>query len=155
DARIDLQTVVSQIVLPDGRALGFLYNQFGEVAEIDTPFGGSIQYDYNSSLLNLPAGKTPTQEIHAQMNSVNPDRAVTAKRTYVGGVPEGIWAYTYGLQTPSNSTNQKPCTDVVCTDKNNNQLLHQRHFFLNGGTYFIGPDLNGKDGTNYSVWSSG
>jgi RHS repeat-associated protein len=157
DAEIDTQNVVSQIVLPDGRSLGFKYNQFGEVAEIDTPFGGSIQYEYNTQFSSLPAGNTPSQEARAQLNTVTGiDRAVTEKRTYVGGVQEGRWTYVYNPQTPSNATTQSPCTEIVCTDVKNNKLLaHERHFYNPGFTYFNGPDLIGKDGDGYVVWSTG
>ena len=55
DVEIDNQTVVTQLVLPDGRTLNFSYNQFGEVAEVQLFTGAKIQYDYRFA--TLPAGE--------------------------------------------------------------------------------------------------
>ena len=37
--RIDVMSVMSEFVLPDGRAIEFFYNEFGEVAEVRLPTG--------------------------------------------------------------------------------------------------------------------
>ena len=59
--RIDDREVLTEVVLPDGRSLKFRYNEFGEVAEIELPTGGKIQYDYGYRS-NLPTGNSPSWE---------------------------------------------------------------------------------------------
>jgi RHS repeat-associated protein len=157
DVEIDNQTVVTQLVLPDGRSLNFNYNQFGEVAEVQLLTGAKIQYDYDFA--TLPAGNTVEQETRAQMNTVSlVDRAVIARRNYQPNTasPEASWSYSYGSLTPSNSSTAAPATEVTCASSSG-QLLHERHFFLPAGRYLfgLGNGLPGVDGTLYTLWSTG
>ena len=156
DVEIDTQTVVTQLVLPDGRTLNFEYNQYGEVARIQLPTGASIECDY-ATAAQLPSGDTLLQEYRAQMNSViGTDRAVVARRTYQTGstTPEASWSYAFAPLTPSNSTTPAPATEVTCTS-GGQSLLHERHFFLPAGRYVNGNSgMFGVDGTHYSLWST-
>src|SRR4029077_2929564 len=77
--RIDNLPVVSQFTLPDGRSLDFAYNQFGEVAEVQMPTGGKVQYDYASAAYNsgtgigLSTGNTLDCEAHPTPSQVTCD----------------------------------------------------------------------------------
>jgi len=41
--------------LPDGRKYEFRYNNFGEVARIELPTGGAIEYDYAAGVVGVPS----------------------------------------------------------------------------------------------------
>ncbi len=41
-------SVISAVTLPDGRQYRFYYNSYGELARVDLPTGGTIEYDYAS-----------------------------------------------------------------------------------------------------------
>jgi YD repeat-containing protein len=105
--RIDTQAVVTQLTLPDGRALNFNYNQFGEVAEVQMPTGGKVQYDYQSAAYDsgtgvggLPTGNSMDCEARpgpsqAFCDVTAIDRAVITRRTYPdGSTLEATWTYT-------------------------------------------------------------
>jgi YD repeat-containing protein len=157
---IDVQPVVTQLVLPDKRSVSFLYNEFGEVVQVNLPTGASIQYDYNTA--TLPSGITPSQETQSQLNSLgllSVDRAVVARRTYEPGstTAEGTWTYSYGLLAQTNTTATSPATDITCTG-GGQLLLHERHFFNPAGRYLsygLNIGLKGMEGTGYTLWSTG
>src|SRR5262245_7398078 len=62
--RIDDKMVLTELVLPDNRSLRFRYNEFGEVAEVETPTGGRLQYDY-AYINTLPSGNSLPGEVSA------------------------------------------------------------------------------------------
>lgn len=107
--RIDNKLVVTKLTLPDSRSLNFKYNRYGEVAELQMPTGGKVQYDFQSVLSNdetgegLPTGNSLDCETCPRRSRIPCDvkaidRAVTARRTYpdgnTGGAAEGRWTYT-------------------------------------------------------------
>jgi RHS repeat-associated protein len=44
--------VTSSVWLPDGRRYRFFYNSYGELARVELPTGGAIEYDYTGGLIN-------------------------------------------------------------------------------------------------------
>jgi RHS repeat-associated protein len=44
--RVDPVSLVNRIVLPDNREYGIWYNSHGDIARLDLPTGGRIEYDY-------------------------------------------------------------------------------------------------------------
>ncbi|HXM47136.1 MAG TPA: hypothetical protein VN956_04655, partial [Pyrinomonadaceae bacterium] len=152
---IDTQAVLAQLVLPDGRSLTFNYNEFGEVAEVVTPTGGRVQYDYAYTSA-LPAGnsmgwETDTVQIPSNVHEI--DRGVVARRTYAdGSTLESSWSYAYGPQTAPSGT--YACTEVQARAADNTLMQDQRHFFMANGRFLT---WNGSQaiGTGYSLWSTG
>jgi YD repeat-containing protein len=63
--RIDDRGVLTDIILPDNRALNFKYNEYGEIAQVTLPTGGVIQYDYAYSN-SLPSGNSLGVEVSGQ-----------------------------------------------------------------------------------------
>ena len=119
--RIDDREVLTELVLPDERALRFRYNEFGEVAEVQLPTGAKIQYDYSHAGL-LPSGNSPAWEtttngfgrdaISSDVKFI--DRAVTAKRTYPDGANlEATWMFGYGSHAISGVTYPATVADVT------------------------------------------
>jgi len=152
--RIDVMTVMSELVLPDGRSLEFFYNEFGEVAEVRLPTGGKLQYDYQY-VSTLPAGKSHVGEVqtsYVDSNVSEVDRAVVARRTYADGTTlDGSWTYSY-----TNTT-----TQVTALSPSGSVLLNQKHYFMPSGRYLNSPGGSGPipdrgvEGTSYSLWSTG
>lgn len=166
--RIDDKSVVTEIVLPDNRSLRFKYNQFGEVAEVQTPTGGKVQYDY-STVLTLPSGNSYGPEIFADYDTVDGhraielwdiDRAVGARRTYPGGSTlEGSWTYSYSATfNQSTGITTNGITTVKAYSASNALLSDQRHLFLTAQRYSETsppPPTTGPTGTGYTLWSTG
>ncbi|MEK6303428.1 MAG: RHS repeat-associated core domain-containing protein [Acidobacteriota bacterium] len=155
-ARIDNQPVITQLLLPDNRSLSFSYNEFGEVAEVQMPTGGKVQYDHQSVLLNsvagtgLPTGNSLGCEVHPIGQQVTSnvsaiDRAVVARRTYPDGVTlEGSWSYSFKIDK----------TEVQCRNASNTLLLDQWHYYMSAQRFLV--CIKGSpDGTGYSIWSTG
>jgi YD repeat-containing protein len=158
DDRIDDISVMTQLILPDNRALTFKYNEFGEVAEVQMPTGGKVQYDYLGVPLDannqkgLPSGNSLNAEVVAagvggggNVHAV--DRALMARRTYPDGSnQEGSWAYDYKIDK----------TRVRCTPPSGTPvLLDEWHYFLPAQRFLEGSPTIGADGTGYSKWSTG
>jgi RHS repeat-associated protein len=153
--RIDNQIVNTELVLPDNRSLRFRYNEYGEVAEVELPTGGKVQYDYAYDG-QLPSGNSLSIEtrttFHILSDVSDIDRAVVARRTYTNGTTlDANWSYDYRPQTAPNSVSY-PCTEVKATSATGTLLLSQRHFFLAAQRYI---NTTSGDGTGYSLWSTG
>jgi RHS repeat-associated protein len=145
--RVDLQTVVTELVLPDNRSLQFKYNEYGEVAEVQLPTGGKVQYDYEPKT-SLPTGVSLPAEVQTHSIPVTIygiDRALVARRTYADGATlEGSWTYTYTATT----------AEARAFSATGTLLRNEKHYFLPAGRYL--QDWNdGTNGTAYSLWSTG
>lgn len=151
--RIDNLEVLTELILPDGRSLKFKYNEFGEVAEVELPTGGRIQYDH-AYRASLPSGNSPSWEtgtngagsgIVTDVKWV--DRALSQKRTYPDGVTlEGTWNYSLASSSAS----------VIVTSASGSLLSDTRHYFLPASRYTEYPWNPGNhDGSHYTLWSTG
>lgn len=80
--------VLHRIVLPDGRAYTFTYNEYGEIAKVVYPTGGYERYRYG----RLPP-LAPVGEPYSQANRGVVERRVSA--TGAGG-DEAVWLYESG-----------------------------------------------------------
>ena len=161
--QIDNQEVLSQLILPDGRSLTFKYNEYGEVAEVQMPTGGKVQYDYQGVVLDptsgagLPAGNTLTAEAIAPGGGGNVravDRAVVTRRTYPDGATtvEGTWTYTYKADVINNQSVGN--TKVKCV-AGGQTLVDERHYYMPAQRFLTAASGGGVDGTGYSLWSTG
>src|SRR5256714_1992164 len=154
---IDGVNVLTQLLLPDGSSLNFSYNEFGEVAEVQMPTGGKVQYDY-AHVGTLPAGNSMPFEVHPRVGNVSEiDRAVVARRTYPDGnissAAESYWTYSYNsahLDTgQTESTNAYTDVQAKASD-NSTLLLNERHYFMDAKRF-----LTNTGGTGYTLWSTG
>lgn len=116
--------VVTQVELPDGRQYHLYYNGYGELARIELPTGGAIEYDY-----------TPGSGIYSSSSGWQVVRRVVKRRQYDDGAtltnyqtytPTYTPVYNNGGTTPSEWT-----TDVVVEQKDaaNNLLGKSKHTF--------------------------
>lgn len=162
--RIDTYSVLSELILPDGRSMQFKYNLYGEVAEVDYLFGpvenpktAMIQYDY-AYVQTLPSGNSNQSDVKttgAAASDVRPiDRAVTQRRTYPDGTNlEGKTTYTYTTATTTTLGGATGgATEVNAFDASNTLLSRHKHHFLDAANYSGTASLGG---TGYSLWSTG
>lgn len=150
--RVDNRAVLTQLVLPDGRALRFRYSEFGEVSEVETPAGGRMQYDYAYEP-DLPAGNSPAFEVNPMVGDVRAiDRGVVSRRTYADGVNvESHWSYEYAATPGVNGASAGGAVEIIARAADNSTvLLRRKHYFLNAGRFLT---VNG--GTGYALWSTG
>jgi RHS repeat-associated protein len=75
----DPPDLVSSVWLPDGRRYRLFYNSYGELARVELPTGGAIEYDYTpgSGILTGPGPNGDDLQIY---------RRVVERRTYSDGV---------------------------------------------------------------------
>lgn len=159
--QIDDREVLTEVILPDDRSLKFKYNLYGEIAEIELPTGGKIQYDYQF-VSSLPSGNSPSWEtgtdgagagIPTDVKWV--DRAVREKRTYPDGVNlDGTWTFGYSSHVIGGTSH--PATTVSVNSNASVLLSKERHLFLPAGRYtepYNSQSLH--DGTHYTLWSTG
>jgi RHS repeat-associated protein len=84
-------TVVSSITLPNGRQYQLLYNSYAELARVNLPTGGAIEYDYT-----VGSGATDEYGVDFQIF-----RRVIERRVYADGATlEGYTTYTPTLISP-------------------------------------------------------
>ncbi|MGI8835346.1 MAG: PA14 domain-containing protein [Pyrinomonadaceae bacterium] len=154
--RIDNRPVLKQVVLPDTRALKFRYNEYGEVAEVEMPTGGKVQYDYIYDPNDgLPSGNSAVFEVNPSPGTGNVaaiDRAVVARRTYADGSNvESHWSYDYSATRGTNGAASNGVTEVVARAADNTTvLLRQKHYFLDAARFVNST----SGGTGYSLWST-
>lgn len=145
-------SVVSEVVLPDGRRYGFRYNSYGELARVELPTGGAFEYDYQDhpGVINQGA----EYEIF---------RRVVRKRVYrEGGQLEGLMTFG-GCPALANGT-LNSCVQVDHLDPNpgasscaqpvagaGHRLMSRTRHRFHG---FPGPGLFTLP-THYTGWSEG
>ena len=124
--------IVSALWLPDGRAYKFSYNSFGELARVELPAGGAIEYDHDYTINWTDGGGTtyhnffPTgpflrrvAERREYSDKTDP-ASLTKKTTFSNIYPNG---YSGGTVTP------QPIT-VDQKDKNDVLLSRTKHYFI-------------------------
>jgi RHS repeat-associated protein len=117
--------VVSFVRLPDDRQYNFYYNSHGDLARVELPTGGAIEYDWEGGM----AGSGDRRQIQ---------RAVKERRTYPnGGSGTGYelrTVYFRGLSSPPGAT--------TVEEYNNSGALisRQSHYFY--GNPFWSPTSN-------------
>ncbi len=156
--RIDNRPVLTQVVLPDDRLIQFRYNEYGEVAEVEMPTGGRVQYDYAYDANDgLPSGNSAGFEVIGPPGNVaSIDRAVVARRTYpdgqTTGAAEAYWSYDYSATKGTNGAASNGVTEVTTRASDNSTvLLRQKHYFLDAARFVNAT----SGGTGYSLWSTG
>jgi RHS repeat-associated protein len=154
--RVDTMPVITEMALPDSRSMGFSYNAYGEVSEVQLPAGGKLQYDY-AYVPNLPVGNSAAFE--AKGGSTYPgdvrsvDRALTARRVYPDGVTlESTWSYSYSTSSSlyGAASGGRTIVRAYSGGTSGALLLNETHIFMDAGR-----DVTDNGGTGYSLWSTG
>jgi RHS repeat-associated protein len=158
--------LVSYVELPDHRKYQFSYNIYGELARIELPTGGAIEYDYGAGWTNpqhpsgLWGGAGIGSEYVWQIY-----RRVLERRLYVNKtdpLPES--RMTYGIPTDPSGQGAKAVVEVRQYGGSiETPLSLQRHQFLGNATpvyipsqWYAPPDfLSGKEEQTESLSGSG
>lgn len=139
DDAFDPMMVITGIWLPDSdgvtRRYRFLYNNYGELARVELPTGGAIEYDWASGLSNGAADGL----IYAVPGAASYEvpgipqiyrRLLTRRVLDVGNV--GVGSTTYSRpesQNGNNSITNLGFVSVSHRDANNQQLSLDNHYF--------------------------
>jgi RHS repeat-associated protein len=131
-------SVVSAVTLPDGRQYRFYYNSYAELARVDLPTGGTIEYDYaagagsdSSGLTSALVGSYIEKAIY---------RRVVERRIYADGQTlEG--RTTYSIDTnPTIVDHLKPTGELLSREKHYFYGDPRTTFFLNSNSYGLWND---------------
>ena len=144
------------VVLPNGLAYRFYYNQYGDVIRLDLPTGGSIEYDYEAGV----GGTQPTFP-PGYTNNVVPGfygsyvyRRAVARRVYrQGHVLESYQTFSKPEHSDGQQVTNAGYVDAKQYDSNNQLLGSERHFFYGAATdsfTFALSDMNA-----YQPWRLG
>ncbi|HEV7747252.1 MAG TPA: hypothetical protein VGO56_19810 [Pyrinomonadaceae bacterium] len=141
-------TVVSGVYLPNGRSYKFSYNPYGELARIQIPAGGAIDYDYLGGLTNAPNSG-------AIIGASYVYRRVVAKRVFLSASNPGSTSRTTSYSRPeswNSGSNSAVSVGYVSTDDraaDNSFLAYEKH-------YFYGASANSLISPNpYPAWKEG
>lgn len=133
--------VISRIVLPDDREFEFFYNSYGDIARIESPTGGAIEYTWFGGVVVGPDDGT-----HPSSFSGAISRRVTERRVYANGTD--LTQKTTISRISSGSATDTDFT-VDIRDGSNNLLRREKH-------YYYGNPLNERDDSLFYVpWKDG
>jgi RHS repeat-associated protein len=132
-------SVVSALTLPDGRQYHFYYNNYAELARVDLPTGGVLEYDYaaglgadSTGLINAVVGLYTEKAVY---------RRIVERRVYADG-QNLEQRTTYSIDTnPTVVDHLKPTGELVSREK---------HYFYGSPTttFFQGSN-------SYGMWNDG
>jgi RHS repeat-associated protein len=133
--------VVSEIELPDGRQYLLKYNFYGELARVDLPTGGRIEYDYGEGV----TGGDTTGVVTGQKAIY---RQVTERRVYKDAGTTLELRETYSR--PESTSGNQGYVEVKHKDAAGTILARDRHFYFGTprGSFFKNP-------YEYSSWKDG
>jgi RHS repeat-associated protein len=136
--------VVSKFVIPDGRQYTFKYNDYGELARIDLPTGGAIEYDWQGY-----GDYSETSGYIATTRSVY--RRVKERRVYPNGNSGAAWESktVYEVVTPGTVEVREYANNngqAVLTSKSRHYFYGNPETTLRNTTYqFYNPFDEGKE----------
>ena len=144
-------SIVSAVWLPDGsRRYQFYYNSYGELARVELPTGGAVEYDMTVGS-GVITGDSLYNDDYLQIY-----RRVVERRMYADGVTlEGKQTY---FATYSSSEDPTPWSTTVTVDQvspGGTILAREKHYFYGSGAASL---FRQSDPTNqhlYSAWKEG
>ncbi|HXM51037.1 MAG TPA: RHS repeat-associated core domain-containing protein [Pyrinomonadaceae bacterium] len=144
-------SIVSAVWLPDGsRRYQFYYNSYGELARVELPTGGAVEYDMTVGS-GVITGDSLYNDDYLQIY-----RRVVERRMYADGVTlEGKQTYS---ATYSSSEDPTPWSTTVTVDQvspGGTILAREKHYFYGSGAASL---FRQSDPTNqhlYSAWKEG
>jgi len=118
--------VVQAVELPDGRRYQFYYNSYKELARVELPTGGALEYDYTPSGQDVTSNK----QIH---------RRCIERRTYVkktDSTPTSKQTYSHTV-TQVDSAPHFITTSVVNYLNPTSLIYSEKHYFFGSATKAI------------------
>jgi len=145
DSHKDNPSVVSRVQLANGTSYFFKYNTYGELARVELPTGGVIEYDFKNGVENGPASGL-YGDLSAIANSTNETylyRRLSERRVYDGTNLIGFTTYgksdTWNNNVFPTRTSPLPFIETknfdvqipTCYASQNCKLLGiERHYFV-------------------------
>jgi RHS repeat-associated protein len=126
--------LVASVTIPNGQQYQFKYDSYGELARVDLPSGGRVEYDFGGSYSNQ-----------------NIVRNVTARRVFsdAGVTPADSTTYSYAQVTSPPTT----ITTVDHLDVGGALIAREKHYY----TGFVGEHnyIGATNPTIYDWWREG
>jgi hypothetical protein len=139
--------VISSITLPNNQQYKFYYNSYAEVARVELPAGGAIEYDYAPGLTDGPESGYMYLGVAGGHHVY---RRVVERRIYPDGGSGGSFAMRMTYSRPESSASNVGYVHTDQYDSTGAVLGSQRHYFHGGAR-----DSFGKEPTRYSPWQEG
>lgn len=144
--------LISSVSLPDGKSYQFKYNRYGELARVEIPTGGIIEYDHFGAGGDI--GGFVRGDVWEGISSYF-YRRIAERRTFrEGNVLEKKETYSFGSGVCSNECgqpwNQRTDVTVQTFDgQSQARMLASKHYFYGsvGGSF----NFNG----DYPIWRTG
>lgn len=133
--------VVTSVQLPDGRQYQFKYNPYGELARVELPTGGAVEYDWEGGLSGGNASGVQGLEIY---------RRVVERRIYPSGGSGSGFTSRMTVSKPEDAYyNNLGYVTVEQRDSAGTLLSSELHYYY-GRASFVNDDP-----TEYSYWKDG
>jgi RHS repeat-associated protein len=149
--------IASSIWLPDGRSYRLYYNPYGELARVELPTGGAIEYDYDAGIDGLMMHNYITGQIAESFSGVTwageslaVYRRVVERRIYSNeSTLEG--KITYSRPESVNGQYQNlGYVEVDSRDPARTLLSRSRHYFYGSASASLS-----KGALDYPAWRDG
>ena len=146
-------SIVSGVYLPNGQSYKFYYNTYGELARIQIPAGGAVDYDYLGGLTNEPNSG-------AIINSRFVYRRVVAKRVFTSASDLGsntkVTTYSRPESWSSGTGNVNSVGFVSIENRavDNSFLSYEKHYFHGAAAHSfitVNPYPAWNDGQEYQA----
>ena len=141
--------MTSAVWLPDGRKFGFRYNNYGEVARVELPTGGTYEYDITGGLPGgSESGVTFINWVDRQIY-----RRLIERRVYANGTTlEGKTVYS--RPNIPNQTSQQEPTEVVALTPAGVPLTRDKHYFHGNVLASLATNIIWEN-SRYAPWKEG
>ncbi len=136
--------VKSGVILPNGKSYQFKYTSYGELARIDLPTGGAIEYDWDvGEYGNTNGGVVAT----ATYMDYAVYRRILERRTYVDG---STLENKLIIERPTDFNSNTESSVVTETrDASNNLLAKQKSSYFGSALYSFSQT---SDANSYTKW---
>jgi RHS repeat-associated protein len=150
-------TVTSAVTLPNGKQYKFFYNNYGEVARVELPTGGAIEYDWAAGLTNSNAsGAVNLGAVFGGGENWQIYRRVIERRTYPNGGSGSSYETKMTISRPETvdlSANVQTVGYVTVDQYNSAGTLmsREKHYYFSSA----GSSLKSHSGVSYAGWKEG
>jgi RHS repeat-associated protein len=140
--------VVSSVELPNGRTYNFSYNSYGELARVELPTGGAVEYDFQSADGMIDLG-VQSRDTFGSVAEYEISRRVERKRVYgTSGALESRTEFSLADGSATGNT----VALVASYNAGGNLLAAEKHYYYGSAYPYL--DTYTKP-THYAAWGEG